>query len=323
MIVRTPGLGKEMQGAALVCEPVHNLVARFEVESEGGSFVGKRFDEDKEFDFFTSTDPFCRPVRAVNAPDGTLWILDMSRQVIEHPEWIPTAWQERLNVRSGENLGRIYRVYHESFRPYPISTFGKGTSNLSAAQLLSGLTDENAAVRELALLYWIWNKPKADAQKIARINEAMHKTAQGHPNSAIRVTALGLLLATNEMTDADIASAFECEDPHVVRVAIELAEPQLQTSPELRKQFIALVKRNRGSQVDLQWLLTSLSLPPQETADSLATLAERSLTDRWIIRSLALCRDPFNANNFAEAFSLQPTRLKVYRINCSQKFSKH
>ncbi len=28
-IVRVPGLGEEMRGAALVCEPVHNLVARF------------------------------------------------------------------------------------------------------------------------------------------------------------------------------------------------------------------------------------------------------------------------------------------------------
>ena len=64
MIIRTPGLGKDMLGAALVCEPVHNLVARFQVKPSGSSFVGERFDEDKTYDFFTSTDPFCRPVRS-------------------------------------------------------------------------------------------------------------------------------------------------------------------------------------------------------------------------------------------------------------------
>ena len=44
-------------------------------------------------------------------PDGALWIADMYRAVIEHPEWIPDDWEKRLDLRAGSEQGRIYRVY--------------------------------------------------------------------------------------------------------------------------------------------------------------------------------------------------------------------
>ncbi len=105
IICRVPGLGSDMRGAALVCEPVHNLVARFRVDADGSSFKADRIAQDAQFDFFASEDPLCRPVRVVNAPDGTVWVVDMVRLVIEHPEWIPTAWQDRLNLRLGDRDG--------------------------------------------------------------------------------------------------------------------------------------------------------------------------------------------------------------------------
>jgi hypothetical protein len=34
-------------------------------------------------------------------PDGALYIADMYRLVIEHPEWIPAPMQKRLDLRAG------------------------------------------------------------------------------------------------------------------------------------------------------------------------------------------------------------------------------
>ena len=299
MIVRTPGLGQEMLGAALVCEPVHNLVARFRVKPAGSSFVGERFEADKSFDFFTSTDPFCRPVRAVNAPDGTVWILDMSRQVIEHPEWIPTAWQERLNVRSGEKLGRIYRVYHEGFSPKPLAPVVSRLNDLKSTEVLPKLASDNGAIRELAQLTLMWCEKKAKSPDTVAIATGLHRMAFEHPNPAVRAGAIGCLTSTGALAASDLISALDDRDPRVVRVALELSEPLLGSSDpstaELRKQIVASAEKDRGPQVDLQWLLTTLALTPSETEGKLASVAARSIENSWIIRSLSLCQDPAQA----------------------------
>ena len=123
IIVRTDGLRAagsipdSSRPIGLICEPVHNLVARVELFPEGSVFSARRHPEDAEFDFLTSTDPWSRPVRVVNAPDGSVWVLDMYRHVIEHPQWIPLAWQERVDIRGGTGWGRIYRVHHRDHRP--------------------------------------------------------------------------------------------------------------------------------------------------------------------------------------------------------------
>ena len=38
-------------------------------------------------------------------PDGALWVADMYRYVIEHPEWIPDDWEKRLDLRAGSERG--------------------------------------------------------------------------------------------------------------------------------------------------------------------------------------------------------------------------
>ncbi len=297
MIVRTPGLGDEMSGAALVCEPVHNLVARFQVKPSGSSFEGARFEADKAYDFFTSTDPFCRPVRAVNAPDGSVWILDMSRQVIEHPEWIPTAWQERLNVRSGEKLGRIYRVFHENYQPQTLPAIASNVNEQKSADLLPQLTSDNGAVRELAQLTLMWSELKSDSPSTQTLLSNLHRIAYEHPNPAVRVSALGCLTSIDKLTAGDLITALSDRDARVVRVALELSEPMLEVSAELREQVVASVDKLRSPQVDLQWLLTTLKLPPSATSEKLAIVAARSIDNAWAIRSLSLCQDPEQARH--------------------------
>ncbi len=48
----------------------------------------------------TSTDNWFRPVNFVNAPDGTLYILDMYRETIEHPFSIPDDIKAHLDLKA-------------------------------------------------------------------------------------------------------------------------------------------------------------------------------------------------------------------------------
>ena len=82
-----------------VCEPVHNLIHRERMVSEGGSFRSTRLPADESAEFLASTDNWFRPVMVRIGPDGALWVADMYRLVIEHPEWIPQHWQTQLDLR--------------------------------------------------------------------------------------------------------------------------------------------------------------------------------------------------------------------------------
>ncbi|MEQ9406507.1 MAG: neutral/alkaline non-lysosomal ceramidase N-terminal domain-containing protein [Fuerstiella sp.] len=109
-ICRDTLAGAEFHGNAFTCEPVHNLVSRLVLERNGVTFTARRADDEQNSEFFASSDNWTRPVMVRTGPDGAVYIADMYRQVIEHPEWIPAEYQRRMNLRAGDDRGRIYRI---------------------------------------------------------------------------------------------------------------------------------------------------------------------------------------------------------------------
>ncbi len=109
-IYRDTYLGAQFYGNAFTCEPVHNLVSRLVLENDGVTFRGRRANDERESEFFASSDNWSRPVMVRTGPDGAIYVADMYRQVIEHPTWIPAEYQRKLNLQAGGNRGRIYRL---------------------------------------------------------------------------------------------------------------------------------------------------------------------------------------------------------------------
>ena len=109
-IYRDTLLGKQFYGNAFTCEPVHNLVSRLILERDGVTFKAHRAADETDSEFFASSDNWTRPVMVRTGPDGALYVADMYRQVIEHPQWIPAEYQRKMNLYAGNTMGRIYRV---------------------------------------------------------------------------------------------------------------------------------------------------------------------------------------------------------------------
>ncbi|WP_292706020.1 PVC-type heme-binding CxxCH protein, partial [Microbacterium sp. SCN 71-17] len=105
------------RGNLFLGEVANNLIHRMVVEPDGVTFRARRADEGVEF--VASTDTWFRPVNFVNAPDGTLHLLDMYRETIEHPWSIPDDIRAKLDLRSGEDRGRIYRLTPPDFQHRP------------------------------------------------------------------------------------------------------------------------------------------------------------------------------------------------------------
>ncbi len=135
---------------AFVCEPVHNLISRLVINQNNIEFSGARTSNDKDSEFISSTDNWFRPVRIISAPnDDLVWVVDMYRQVIEHPEWIPESWQSSMDLYAGAEFGRIYALRRKG----TAESFNEAIPNLrklNSNQLAFQLTQPNGWQRDTA-----------------------------------------------------------------------------------------------------------------------------------------------------------------------------
>lgn len=317
IVCRVPGMTTD-DSEALICEPVHNLVARIALRRSGSNFTAVRHPGDGQYDFFTSSDPWSRPVRAVNAPDGTIWIVDMARKVIEHPEWIPTAWQERIDLRAGSQLGRIYRVYRSDFKPTALPILSD-----SLAEILHTLTSENGALREHALQV-IMQDASLDVEAEVR------ELALTHQSAAVRAASLGCLAGQNWLTQKDIVHALNDASSNVVRYALELSERLGELDSETLTAIAQVPEAKRGAAVDLQWVLTCNMLSGLDASQGLRQIAARSTHDAWINRGLSLIRDSNQAAAVTEGLLLRwdgnkevtPSDFMVARTSLQRLWSR-
>ncbi|RMF45379.1 MAG: hypothetical protein D6753_00255 [Planctomycetota bacterium] len=278
IIGRALGVRQEGEQVAFVCEPVHNLVSRLQLSMDPDAYRARRHPDDTEFDFFTSTDPWSRPVRAVTAPDGTLWVVDMVRRVIEHPEWIPTAWQQQLDLRAGQELGRIYRVYRRGYRPLPLPAMRP-----DPASVLPELASQVGPRRDLAM--------QVIVQQGVPVQREVRRLSREHRRAEVRASALGCLVAAGWSNPSDVLTALSDAHPEVVCLGLRMSE-RLPGSNALYQAITAVVPRDLGPHVDLQWVLTVARRGDIDAADRLLQIARRSGAAPWVARSFWLVDNP-------------------------------
>ena len=109
-IYRDKLLGESFQGNLFTCEPVNLLVHRLVVSPRDSTFIGRRASDESDREFLASTDTWFRPVQARTAPDGSLWVVDMYRFVIEHPRYAGGHLGATLSERGREQVGIVGAV---------------------------------------------------------------------------------------------------------------------------------------------------------------------------------------------------------------------
>jgi len=107
-IYRGSAYPEAYRGNAFVGDVGGNLVHRKTLSVHAATYLAARADPNVEF--LASTDNWFRPVNFANTPDGTLLILDMYRETIEHPWSIPEPIKQHLDLTSGKDRGRLYNL---------------------------------------------------------------------------------------------------------------------------------------------------------------------------------------------------------------------
>ncbi len=108
VLLSDAGVPVDTLAYAYTCEPTGNLVHRETLRwKEGAAYVA---DTMQEQEWLASHDAWFRPVYLTEGPDEAIYVVDMYRAVIEHPEWVPDELKKRPDARFGDDRGRIYRV---------------------------------------------------------------------------------------------------------------------------------------------------------------------------------------------------------------------
>ncbi|NNE92471.1 MAG: c-type cytochrome [Verrucomicrobiales bacterium] len=171
------------RGFAFVGDVGSNLVHRKKISGSGVQPVASRVDKEKEF--IASKDNWFRPANFANGPDGALYIADMYRETIEHPWSIPEGIKKHVDLNSGWDRGRIYRVSASRFKRPEIPNLAE--KNDAELQTLSR-NGSNAWERDTArrLLFErgyhpgnvTSNTPFRKALALARAKTSEEKSAQ-------------------------------------------------------------------------------------------------------------------------------------------------
>ncbi|MDX1969762.1 MAG: c-type cytochrome, partial [Planctomycetaceae bacterium] len=268
---------------SFVSEPVHNLVHREIMSLDGVRYTSRRADDEQESEFLASTDKWFRPTQLRTGPDGALWIADMYRLVIEHPQWIPQEWQEKLDVRAGADKGRLWRVFPTGAKLRPIPRLDTLTSD----ELVAALDSPSGWQRDVAqqLLIERLTASSPDAKEQPDCFTALARLVREASLPETRVQALSTLSILHGLTAELLSHALQDPHPGVRASAISSAEPLAKANPPLQQQVEGLVN-DRHAWVQLQLAATLGELPGEGPARALQQML--MTTDDAYIRAMGL-----------------------------------
>ncbi len=219
-IYRGGAYPEEFRGNAFIGDVGANLIHRKIMTPNGASFVAKRADEMTEF--VTSTDNWFRPVNFVNAPDGTLFVLDMYRETIEHPASIPEDIKAMVDLESGHDRGRIWRLVGPDGQRMKVEPIGK----MPPDQLIKQFWSPNS-----------WNRETAQRLFVERgdlsVVPSLRRMAALNRSPLARLHCLYTLAGLNAMKPDVLMVNLKHPEPRLRAHVLRLAEPLFAQDREL------------------------------------------------------------------------------------------
>src|SRR5688500_3437055 len=215
LIYRGDRLPRELYGNAFVTESAGNLVHRFTLHDDGAGRLTARNAYGKG-EFLASSDERFRPVNLFSGPDGTLYVVDMYRGVIQDGQYWTDYLRDYIkknNLEIPVGLGRIWRVVHESTK----RDRKPALSKVGADGLVALLAHPNG-----------WHRDTAQRLLIERAERssvpALQKMALEHADWRTRLHALWTLDGLDGLDTATVTRTLADASPEVRASGIRVAE---------------------------------------------------------------------------------------------------
>lgn len=315
-----PSLFKgELRDCVLVCDVVGNLVHRDVLRQDGPGFVASRAASEAKSEFLASSDGAFRPTGLEIGPDGALYLLDMQRDVIEHPDYIPAKLKSKLDLRAGDNRGRIYRLVPKE----GAATWKEPLLlTLDDAGLVAALSSPNPWRRLTAQRLLVERKAAATAGQLREL-------LRSGPMPVGRLHALWTLKGLGLLGVGDLRTALRDADPGMRENAILAAEGmagevsarlvELISDPHPRVRFQAVVAA--GALRDRTGVVPALSAYLEQDVEwkwsrfaaygALLAGEEHSLSELMSRSPYVLGASPAHLEAIGEAASILMARAKA------------
>lgn len=151
-VFRGTRLPADLRGDYLYGEPVARIVRRIRPVNMGGVTQLRNVYQPQHSEFIRSTDPLFRPIDLATAPDGTLYIVDIYRGIIQEGNWTQPGSHLRKKIEQYQldkvtNHGRIWRLTYDGMgrdteKPHMLDE--------TPAQLVRHLDNPNGWWRDMA-----------------------------------------------------------------------------------------------------------------------------------------------------------------------------
>lgn len=246
-----------------------NLVHRKNVREEGLTMVAERADANTEF--LRSTDIWFRPVQFANGPEGALYVADMYREVIEHPLSLHPIIKQHLDLTSGQDRGRIYRIVPKDFEQPIIPDLSKATTE----DLCTYLAHENGWHRETAARLLHQRNDVRAATKLVSMIDSLEDNPVGH------IQVLYALASLGEGT-AQIKDALYSSNPRVREHAARIAG-QSPSLTQFEDRIFSVLAEEEDARAAYEMVLALGNTKNlRGTAERFAEITEKYRDDPWM-----------------------------------------
>ncbi len=274
LIYRGDRLPKELQGNAFVTDCTGQLVHRLLINDDGAGRISAR-DAYPQGEFIASTDEWFRPVNLANGPDGTFYVVDMYRGVVQDGQYQTDYLRDYIKqhkLQAPVGLGRIYRVVHETTKREAKPALQKESS----AKLVELLAHPNGWWRDWAqqLLVERGDQSVADALKTAALKAADSRT---------KLHALWTLDGLDAIDAATVTEALQDASPDVRAAALRLSERWLGAAKHPLQAAILNSMSDSSWIVRRQLAATLGALPPAVRVEPLGKMLAQYGSDPILV----------------------------------------
>ncbi len=303
-IHRGDALPPDHADSIFICESAQNLVQRQTRSPSGVTFTSRPARTGREF--LASRDTWFRPVFAANGPDGALYIVDMYRRIIDHPQYVPEGSRALLDFEAGKERGRIYRIVARDWKANrkPINL-----GRMSAGELARTLEHPNAWWRETAQRLLVERRDRGAIPLLRAV-------ATDARSEVARIHALWTLEGLGGLEAADIAVALQDRHAALRENALRLAEARVGASENLLSHVLRLAD-DQDDRVRFRAALALGETEDPRAISALASIARRDGAQPWV-RPAILSSVRERSNEFLRAFLASPPSSDASRAAVMQ-----
>ena len=251
-VFRGHRLPPDMIGDYFYGETVARIVRRLRpVKTEGLTQMRNVYPLSE---FIRSTDPLFRPVDMTTAPDGTMYITDMYRGIIQQATWSGRGTYLRRKIEQYQldkvtKHGRIWRLTYDGIERDKTQP---RMLNETPAQLVAHLSHPNGWWRDTAQQLLVLKQDKSVVPALQKL-----AATRGEKTQLARIHALWTLEGLGALDASFVREQMKDADPQIRVQAIRASETLYKAGDRSFAADYAAAAKDRDADVAIQGMLTS------------------------------------------------------------------